>query len=91
MGTSSSFGVYGHNEQRGGGGMARTPFSSPFHAGSNRLELTDTKLLDLGLWLPPPAQLGVECNWPEPGLVAKHFFFPSSGQPDFFVFLFLNG
>lgn len=64
----------------------------PIPYSSNQNELIQAKLQGLGLWLPTPAQLGVECDWPEPGVVAKNVFgFFLTGQPDCFLFLFLNG
>lgn len=52
--------------------MARTPCSSPFLTAA--IELIQAKLQGLGLWLPTPAQLGVECVWTEPRVVTKNVF-----------------
>lgn len=34
----------------------------PIPYGSNQIELIQAKLQGLGLWLPTPAQLGMECD-----------------------------
>lgn len=46
----------------------------PIPYSSNQIELIQAKLQDLGLWLPTPAKLGVECDWPEHRVVAKNVF-----------------
>lgn len=46
----------------------------PIPYSSNQIELIQAKLQGLGLWLPTPAQLGVECVWPEPRVVTKNVF-----------------
>lgn len=58
---------------------------------SNQIELIQAKLQGLGLWLPTSAQLGVECDWPEPRVTKNVFGFFLTGQPDCFLFLFLKG
>lgn len=64
----------------------------PIPYSSSRTELIEAKLQGLRLWFPTPAQLGVECEWPEHRVVAKNVFvFFLTGQPDCFPFLFLNG
>lgn len=42
------------------------------HSLQQQSELIQAKLQGLGLWLPTPAHLGVECDWLEPGVVAKN-------------------
>lgn len=56
---------------------------------SNRIELIQAKLQGLGIWLPTPAQLGVECDCLEPGIVAKNgfgFFFQQDDLTAFYFF-----
>lgn len=58
------------------------------HSLQQQSELIQAKLQGLGLWLPTPAQLGVECDWPEPGVVAKNIlvFFQQDNPTAFYFF-----
>ena len=55
-------------------GHGQNSILEPVPYSSNRLELIEAKLHGLGLWPPTPAQLGVEPDWPERGVVAKNVF-----------------